>query len=157
MVHLILLSTRKFIKATAIAVFVGVIVLTIVWPYVKMEFASSAHYTEQDIREYEYFTPDLLKNMPRLTTDYRFEYGNVTGPEAHVFTVHIYGTTDSSKIRDYLKAQGYEPQNVCDVEAECWRSHKNSDVVTIAKFMSPKEVFVQLSQSPYNEPLADDR
>jgi len=148
---------KKFITGAIVVVLVGVTTLVVAWPYIKMEFASSAHYTEQDTRDYEYFTPDLLKNMPRITNDYRFEYDNVTGPEAHVFTVHIYGTTDSSKIRDYLKAQGYEPQNVCDVEAECWRSHKNSDVVTIAKFMTPKEVFVQLSQSPYNEPLADDR
>jgi len=80
---------KKFITGAIVVVLVGVITLVVAWPYIKMEFASSAHYTEQDIREYEYFTPDLLKNMPRLTTDYRFEYGNVTGPEAHIFTVHI--------------------------------------------------------------------
>ena len=146
---------KKILTGLAIAALIGVIVVAVAWPYVKMEFASSAHYTEQDKREYEYFTPDLLKNMPRITNDYRFEYGNVTGPEAHVFTVHIYGTTDSSTIRDYLRAQGYEPQKVCDVEAECWQSHKNSNVVTIAKFVSPEEVFIQLSQSPYNEPLTE--
>lgn len=146
---------KKILIGLAIAVLVSIIVLAIAWPYVKMEFASYAQYTEQDTREYEYLTPDLLKNMPRITKDYRFEYGNVTGPEAHVFTVHIYGTTDSSTIRDYLRVQGYEPQKVCDVEAECWRSHKNSNVVTIAKFVSPEEVFIQLSQSPYNEPLTD--
>lgn len=153
--HLIWFSRRKLIKASTLALFMGGIVLAFAWPYVKMEFASSAHYTEQDTQEYEYFTPDLLKNMPRITNDYRFEYGNVTGPEAHVFTVHIFGTTDSSTIRDYLRAQGYEPQKVCDVEAECWRSRRNSNVVTIAKFVSPEEVFIQLSQSPYNEPLTD--
>ncbi|WP_313129105.1 hypothetical protein [Pseudescherichia vulneris] len=146
---------KKILIGLAVAVLVSIIVLAIAWPDVKMEFASYAQYTEQDTREYEYFTPDLLKNMPRITNDYRFEYGNVTGPEAHVFTVHIYGTNDSSTIRDYLRAQGYEPQKVCDVEAECWRSHKNSNVVTIAKFVSPEEVFIQLSQSPYNEPLTD--
>jgi len=146
---------KKILIGLAVAVLVSIIVLAIAWPDVKMEFASYAQYTEQDTREYEYFTPDLLKNMPRITNDYRFEYGNVTGPEAHVFTVHIYGTTDSSTIRDYLRAQGYEPQKVCDVEAECWRSHKNSNVVTIAKFVSPEEVFIQLSQSPYNEPLTE--
>lgn len=146
---------KKILIGLAIAVLVSIIVLAIAWPYVKMEFASYAQYTEQDTREYEYLTPDLLKNMPRITKDYRFEYGNVTGPEAHVFTVHIYGTTDSSTIRDYLRVQGYESQKVCDVEAECWRSHKNSNVVTIAKFVSPEEVFIQLSQSPYNEPLTD--
>lgn len=146
---------KKILIGLAIAVLVSIIVLAVVWPYVKMEFASYAQYTEQDTREYEYLTPDLLKNMPRITKDYRFEYGNVTGPEAHVFTVHIYGTTDSSTIRDYLRVQGYESQKVCDVEAECWRSHKNSNVVTIAKFVSPEEVFIQLSQSPYNEPLTD--
>ncbi|MBS1204098.1 MAG: hypothetical protein H6R25_997 [Proteobacteria bacterium] len=31
------------------------------WPYITMEFAGSAHYTEQDSREYEFYTPDILK------------------------------------------------------------------------------------------------
>lgn len=55
----------------SVAVAMGVIlaagmVLTAVLPYVKMEFASSAHYTEQDTREYEYYTPDLLKKYQKF-------------------------------------------------------------------------------------------
>lgn len=155
--HLILLSTRKFIKATAIAVFVGVIVLTIVWPYVKMEFASSAHYTEQEKREYEFYTPELLKNMPRISTQYAFDFSNVSGPEAHVFTLTFYNVTETKAIRDYLTSSGYKLQKSCDVEADCWRNPMTTDVVTVANLLSEKGTFVQVYRSPYNEPLADDR
>ncbi|MDX5628281.1 MULTISPECIES: hypothetical protein [unclassified Brenneria] len=99
---------RKLITALAAVLLLAGAAFVFVWAYLKMEFASSAHYTEQDKREYAYFTPDLLKNMPMISNDYRFEYGNVTGPEAHVFTVHFYGTTDSNVIRDYLRSEGDE-------------------------------------------------
>jgi hypothetical protein len=39
------------------------------WPYVQMEFAGSAHYTEQDKREYDFYTPRYTKkNAPYFST-----------------------------------------------------------------------------------------
>lgn len=35
--------------------------LVIGWPYIRMEFASSAYYTRENQRQYEYYTPELLK------------------------------------------------------------------------------------------------
>lgn len=127
------------------------IIIVIVWFFLKLFFAGSAYYTENDWLEYEFYTPELLKGVPRISTKYQFDFVNVTGPDVHVFTVHFYGTNDSSMIRRYLISEGYEPQKTCDVEAECWRTHKNHDVVTIAEFSSPKEILLQISRRFRNQ------
>ncbi|MFE8049840.1 hypothetical protein RBA63_20655 [Brenneria goodwinii] len=147
-------------KATVVLiglVVIAGIVLVVGWPYVRMEFASSAHYTELDKREYEYYTPEILKKIPRASDNYRFDFSKGAGRDEFVFTVHFYGAKDSSVIIDYLRAEGYERQKTCDVEAECWRSYKNNDVITIAHFTSPKEIFVQIYRSPHTKSLADSK
>lgn len=65
---------RKSVTVALGVIVAAGIVLTAALPYVKMEFAGSAHYTEQDTREYEYYTPELLKNMlrPRRCAAARF-------------------------------------------------------------------------------------
>ncbi|AUX72205.1 hypothetical protein [Erwinia pyrifoliae] len=148
---------KKHVIFRTCVIFVAAIILATGWTFLKLEFAGSAYYTEKDWLEYEFYTPDLLKRIPRISDEYTFEFGNVTGPEAHVFSVHFQGVTDSNEIRNYLKSEGYEPQKTCNVEAECWRSYKNNDVISVAKFLSPKEVFVDVYRSPYTEPLADSK
>ncbi|WP_191922201.1 hypothetical protein [Pantoea agglomerans] len=88
---------KKFITVSVVLGLVGV-VLAFGWPYIKMGFASSAYYTERDKPEYEYYTPELLKKMPRISDDYAFEFGNVSGPEANVFTVRYHGTSETRNI-----------------------------------------------------------
>ncbi|KHN92102.1 hypothetical protein BSK71_12385 [Pectobacterium actinidiae] len=134
---------------TVIAVAVGSL-----WPYIKMNFAGSSHYTEQDKREYVFYTPDILRAMPRITARYDFNFSNVTGPEAKIWTVNFYGADDTSKVHSYLTSIGYEKQDRCDVEAECWRAAGTHDVVTVATFDADKSVMVQVYSSPYIAPLA---
>lgn len=144
----------KRIIAKIGVVFIAGIILAAIWIFCKLFFAGSAYYTERDWIKYEFYTPDLLKEMPRLSSKYKFDFVNITGPDAHVFTVHFYDVTDSSEIRNYLKSKGYEAQVSCDVEAECWKHHHGDDVITIAIFQSPKEVFVQIYRkfgTPYDE------
>ena len=148
---------RKCIIFRTCVIFVVGMILAAIWTFLKLEFASSAYYTKQDWLEYEFYTPGLLKKMPRVSDEYQFEFGNITGPEAHVFSVHFQGATDSSDIRDYLKAEGYELQKTCNLEAECWRSYKNNDVISIVKRLSPKEIFVDIYRSPYTVPLTDSK
>lgn len=45
---------RKSLKLFGGVIIVIVFALTYVWSLVKMEFASNAHYTEQDKREYDF-------------------------------------------------------------------------------------------------------
>ncbi|MDF7681756.1 hypothetical protein PT300_14655 [Enterobacteriaceae bacterium ESL0689] len=140
---------RKIITVSFAVLILAGTGLAFSWPYLKMGFADSAHYTEDDKPEYEYYTPDLLKNMPRISDHYEFSFSNISGPQAYVFSVHFQGTADSIAIQNYLKTQGYEAQKTCHVEAVCWRSYKSNDVISIAKFTSPDEIFVDLYRSPY--------
>ena len=71
---------RKSFKVLGSVSIVAAAALTYAWPYIVMEFAGSAHYTEQDKREYEFYTPVLLKKMPRISSRYDFDFANITGP-----------------------------------------------------------------------------
>ncbi|AVR03603.1 hypothetical protein [Pluralibacter gergoviae] len=127
------------------------IALVVGWPYLRMEFASSAYYSEQDKRAYEYYTPELLKKIPRISGDYKFEFGRITDSEANVYTVKFYGVVETSRIRNYLTSAGYEPQKSCDVEAECWESQATHDEVTVGNLHSTKGVFVQIYRRLYED------
>lgn len=126
----------------------GITAIT-VWPYMKMEFASSAHYTEQDKREYEYYTPELLKEIPRISKDYEFSYSNISGPQAFVYSVQFNGTTNTSQIHDYLVSKGYVSQNTCDTAAECWRSPHSKDVVSFYGLEKLNLVSVEIYRRDY--------
>lgn len=141
---------RKFVVVLmSVVVIVGAF-LIVGWPYVKMEFASSAYYTEQNKRAYKFYTPELLKNIPRISDDYRFEFGRITGTEANVFTMKFYGISETQNITNYLKSEGYELQASCDVEAECWESRVTNDKVTVGYIHSQKGVFVQIYRRLYS-------
>lgn len=141
---------KKFITVSVVLVLAGV-ALGFGWPYLRMGFASSAHYTEKNKPEYQYYTPELLKKMPRIFDNYAFEFGRVSGPQASVFTVRYHGTSETRSIHRYLVSAGYSRQSQCNVEADCWRSQDSKDIVTVIKYTSPDSVVVQIYRSPYND------
>lgn len=100
------------------------------WPYVQMEFAESAHYTEQDKREYDFYTPEILKKMPRVSSDYSFDFANITGPATHVNAIKFSGVNDVSQIEKYLISSGYVKE-VCDFEQPCWRNFDPQESIYI--------------------------
>lgn len=56
---------RRSLKLLSVVVIVSAAALAYIWPYMQMEFAGSAHYTEQNKREYDFYTPrDSEKNSP---------------------------------------------------------------------------------------------
>ncbi|BFO10846.1 hypothetical protein GGER_33560 [Serratia rubidaea] len=57
-------KSSKIVGIVAVLIVAG---LLYSWPLIQMEFAGSAHYTEQDKREYAFYTPDILKKMPRIS------------------------------------------------------------------------------------------
>ncbi|MGB8664651.1 MAG: hypothetical protein WCD24_07795, partial [Serratia inhibens] len=82
-------------KAFKIALGVVVVIMAAfayLWPTIRMELAGSAHYTEQNKKEYDYYTPDILKNIPRISDRYEFDFYNVAGPGSLVYSVTFYGT-----------------------------------------------------------------
>ncbi|MBW7981090.1 hypothetical protein [Enterobacillus tribolii] len=140
---------RNSLKALCILVVVAVAAFAYAWPYIQMEFAGSAHYTERDAREYDFYTPDILKKMPRITERYDFNYSNITGPAAQVWSINFYGANDINQIDDYLISIGYVKQSTCDIEADCWHAPASKEVVTVAKFATDTSISVQVYLSPY--------
>lgn len=89
--------------------------------HLSMEFADGADYTEQDKQEYNFYTPELLKNMPRVSNVYSFHYSNVSGPNpALIYQAIFSGTTDPGKIDSYLEKNGYKKTGMCNKNGDCW-------------------------------------
>ncbi|WP_312777781.1 hypothetical protein [Pseudescherichia sp.] len=138
-------TSTKILLTALIAIVVG---LVYVWPYVKMDFAESANYTEQDKRQYEFFTPDLLKKLPRVSETYQFGYSNVSGPDLLIYDVKFYGTSDISRIDTYLAENGYTRLGVCDIEGECWQGKEPKITVSVGVVPKPETIIVSVVEKP---------
>lgn len=91
-----------------------------------MEFASCAHYTEQNKREYEYNTPELLKKIPRISEDHNFSYSNISGPQTFVFGVEFNGTTDTKKFVTTLFLKDMSRRNNARLKLNVGALHKTT-------------------------------
>ncbi|KAA8994552.1 hypothetical protein FJU30_26180 [Affinibrenneria salicis] len=139
-------------KITLIILVVCVIGLFYGLQYLKMEFADGADYTQQDKREYDYYTPELLKNMPRVSNVYRFHYSNVSGPNpALVYQASFYGTTDIRKIDTYLEKNGYKKTGVCNTNGDCWIGKDPNITVFVGIEENPGTIRVEMvDKAGYN-------
>lgn len=135
---------RKLLKVLSGVVIIIAAALTYAWPYIKMEFTGFANYTEQDKREYDFYTPDILRKMPRISERYDFDFANVTGPAKHVNAVKFYGTDDTSKINAYLISIGYKKQDECDLNASCWQGTDPQETIYVGVLTGEKTVIVQV-------------
>ncbi len=132
-----------------LAIFAVVAVgLVYAWPYVKMDFAESVSYTDRDKREYEFFTPELLKKIPRVSESYQFGYSNVSGPDLLIHDVKFLGTTDASRINTYLEENGYKRLGICDIEGECWQGDDPKISVSVGIVSKPETVIVSVIDNP---------
>ncbi|MFE8118865.1 hypothetical protein [Brenneria goodwinii] len=118
------------------------------WPTIQMELAGSAHYTEQDQNEYEYYTPDILKKIPRISDRYEFDFYNVAGPGSLVYSVTFYNTKDTGRVSAYLTSLGYMKQDTCSVEGDCWSGGDPAETVTVSAVPKINAVMVQVDNSP---------
>lgn len=138
---------KKSLKVIISSVVIIAAVVAYVGPIIKMELAGSAHYTEQDNREYEFYTPEILKNMPRISTHYDFDFVNITGPAAHVYAVKFYDTDKTNQIDSYLTSKGYTRQDSCFIEAVCWRGNDPQETVTVSTLDNPQAVLVSVTNN----------
>ena len=138
------ISTKVLLATFAVIA----LALVYAWPYVKMDFAESASYTEQDKREYEFFTPDLLKKIPRVSDNYQFGYSNVAGPGLLIYDVKFSGTTDASRIDTYLEENGYKRLGICDIQGECWQGDDPKVSVSVGIVSKPETVIVSIMEKP---------
>lgn len=126
-----------------------VIAAIFLWPTLRMALAGSAHYSEQNISEYDFYTPQLLKDMPRISPHYDFDFNNVSGPEAKIASITFYGVNDINPVNTWLTSIGYTRQSSCDVVADCWRSASHKDVITVIKSDTLNEIKVEVYSSPW--------
>ena len=113
--------------------------------YFKMEFADSSDYTETDRLEYYFYTPKLLKSMPRISNNYSFHYSNVSGPNPTlIYQVNFVGTADISKIEKYLEKNGYKKDEQCSFSQECWVRSEPNITVTIEIEDNPVTVHIEM-------------
>ncbi|ELF4281892.1 hypothetical protein RNF85_000403 [Salmonella enterica] len=113
--------------------------------YLRMEFADGADYTEQDKKKYDFYTPKLLKNMPRISDVYSFHYSNVSGPNpALIFRVIFSGSTDAGRINTYLEKNGFKRTGVCNTNGECWIGKDQSTTVSVEYQDNPSAIRVEM-------------
>ncbi|MDM3323238.1 hypothetical protein OGV38_08985 [Citrobacter sp. Cb080] len=105
-------------QAVIIVLMVIAICSSYFWPNIKMRLAGNAQYTEFDKAKYDYYTPQVLKKMPRISQVYDFNYTNISGPKADVWSVTFHDTRDTGRISKYLSMAGYEKQVKCDVDLD---------------------------------------
>ncbi|OHY69517.1 hypothetical protein BB778_09995 [Pluralibacter gergoviae] len=134
---------RKSLMLLGGVVIVLFVTVIYAWSWIKMEFAGSAYYTESDKREYNFYTPDVLKKIPRITPRYSFDFANITGPAAHVHSVKFYGSLDTGKIEGYLSGVGYRRYK-CDFDTTCWRKNDPKESIYIDALTGEETVIVQV-------------
>lgn len=135
---------RNISKISLAIIVVIAVSMVYAWPYIKMDFAESASYTEQDKREYEFFTPDVLKKIPRVSDSYQFGYSNVSGPGLFIYDVRFSGTTDASKINTYLQENGYKQLSTCDIEGVCWQGNDPNVSISVGIVQKPEAIIVSV-------------
>jgi len=113
--------------------------------YLQLEFANSADYTEKERREYDFYTPKLLKSMPRISDNYGFHYSNVSGPNpALIYQVNFVGTAETRKIETYLEQNGYKKTEQCSFSGGCWIGSEPNITVSVEVVENPVTVHIEM-------------
>ncbi|THB82259.1 hypothetical protein E1N66_21915 [Pantoea allii] len=136
---------KKSLKIMLAVLVVCVIGLFYALQYLSMEFSDGADYTEKDKREYNFYTPELLKNMPRVSNAYSFHYSNVSGPNpALTYQVIFFGTTDPFKINAWLEKNGFKKTEMCNKNRYCWVGQDPNMTVSVGFEENPAAILVQM-------------
>lgn len=134
-------NTYKILTAAVVVISVA---LVWAWPYIAMDFAGSAHYTEQDLREYEFYTPNILKEMPRVSSRYDFDFSNTTGPASQVYAITFYEADRQDAVDAYLSSKGYTKQKDCHIKAVCWRGSDSEETITVSNLKAESIILVSV-------------
>ncbi|EXU75344.1 hypothetical protein [Erwinia mallotivora] len=135
---------KKPLKIMLAVLVVCVIIIFYGIKYFRMEFVDGADYTEQDKQEYNFYTPKLLKNMPRASDVYDFHYSNVSGPNpAKIYQVIFSGTTETGKINAYLEKKGYKKSGG-DINSSNWIGNDPDITVSVEIEKKPVSIRVEM-------------
>lgn len=113
------------LKNIGCAVGLLLLLLPVVFGVIAIKLmALETDYTEKDWFKYYFFTPDELKQAPRLTNDYIIGIRAQDGPSPGTATIEFYGTQDTQTLKRYLASLGYYPV-IDDFSREVWYSADN--------------------------------
>lgn len=136
---------KKSLKITLAVLIVCVTGLFYGLQYLSMAFSDGANYTEKNKREYNFYTPELLKNMPRVSSVYSFHYSNVSGPNpALIHQVIFFGTTDPLKINAYLEKNGFKKTILCNKNRDCWVGQDPNMTVSVGFEENPAAILIEM-------------
>ncbi|PKH22358.1 hypothetical protein CIG19_13735 [Enterobacterales bacterium CwR94] len=134
---------RKSLKIMLPVMVLFMIGLIYGFQYFSMVFADSADYTERDRKEYNFYTPELLKNLPRVSDVYSFHYSNVSGPNpALIYQARFSGTTDTSKINTFLEKNGFKKTGMCSSNGNCWMGKDPDITISVGLEDNPSAIHV---------------
>ncbi|ABS48840.1 MULTISPECIES: hypothetical protein [Yersinia pseudotuberculosis complex] len=113
------------------------------WPTIKVLTGGNSRYTEQDKKNYQLLTDEIIKNCPRISSNYEFGYATVDGPGIEVSAVTFHGSNDIEKIHNYLYSIGFTLDRTED-SGEYWKSERSDKTVHIGVINSPKTTIVEV-------------
>lgn len=133
---------RKSMK-TALAI-LAVLMAAIIfsWNGIKMRMTDSATYTQDDASQYEYFTPDLLKEMPRISHKFDFDYAVIDGNPRQINAIKFYGTENDQQVISYLKSRGFSSAPDCNAGFVCWSGSDPKVTVSVGNIKPGEGVIV---------------
>lgn len=85
--------------------------LFVVWNIVLIKFTpepgESVRYKESDTLSYYWFTDKVIKNAPRISNDYQFEYRELDGSSPRMSVIEYHNATNAHILRKYMKKNGF--------------------------------------------------
>ncbi len=124
--------------------------LFIVWNVILIKFTpgpgESSRYKESDFLSYYWFTDNLIKNAPRISNHYQFEYWELDGSSPRMSIIEYHDATDADALRDYLNHMKFNKKKT-DSHGERWEK-KNTGTVYINEAKGEKVIILSLLTYP---------
>lgn len=102
-------------------------------------------YHESDIYRYYMYTDSGIRNAPRISENYQFEYIPTEGPISEMSSVVFHNARDCAPLKDYLNNTGYYLYRTQDQD-EIWLSPRDRKIL-YSLHRDKQGRFVRLSRS----------
>ncbi|MDU4092658.1 MAG: hypothetical protein E7H57_05205 [Pantoea sp.] len=96
----------------ALVLLLAVLVINVVdFFYINTRLVNEAErnpgFKQSERRLYRLFVDEDIKDVPRITDDYYFQYRRMDGPSAEISGIVFNGITETAALEKYLAALGY--------------------------------------------------
>ena len=119
-----------------LAIFSGLAIVIVTVIYLLLPYEPEMTYRESDRVRYHLYTPESIKQAPRLSTDYTFSHSAANGQQ-DTAGVCFSGVSDTAALKQYLVLRGYSFARKAPA-GELWTSERSQDVYfTVISRVSP--------------------